>query len=223
MKPISAVIFDMDGTLVDSESVSRRAWAMAASDYGFEIPDALAHSFIGRNASSVHALLVDHLGGGAATEETVDKAFLARHGYFDELAAKELKLMKGAREALEALADMGLPLALATSTARAKAISRLGMFGLEDAFTSMTCGDEIENSKPAPDIFLLAAERMGVEPACCAVIEDSHNGVRAGHAAGMQVFMIPDLVAPTEEIEGMCTAVLDSLYELPAAIAAVNG
>lgn len=92
-----------------------------------------------------------------------------------------------AREALEELSTAGYPLALATSTYRAKAVPRLERFGLLDMFATMTTGDEIENGKPAPDIFLLAAERMGVEPANCAVVEDSHNGVRSGHAAGARV------------------------------------
>ena len=127
--------------------------------------------------------------------------------------------MPGAREALDELHAAGYPLALATSTYRSKAISRLDRFGLRDMFASITTGDEIENGKPAPDIFLLAAERMGVDPARCAVIEDSHNGVRSGHAAGAQVFMVPDMVPPTSEIEGMCAAILENLHELPGAIA----
>ena len=219
MQVLEAVIFDMDGTLVDSERVSQEAWKRAARDLGIELPGELIHSFIGRTAPSVHALMVGHLGGD---DELAKECFRLHFVHFDELSQTDLTLMPGAREALDQLQAAGFPLALATSTYREKALMRLERFGLGDAFATITCGDDAENGKPAPDIFLKAAERMGVDPAHCAVIEDSHNGVRAGHAAGAQVFMIPDMVSPTEEIADMCTAVLPSLHELPAAIAARN-
>lgn len=216
MQVLEAVIFDMDGTLVDSERVSQEAWKRAARDLGIELPGELIRSFIGRTAPSVHALMVEHLGGD---DELAKECFRLHLVHFDQICETDLTLMPGAREALDELHAAGYPLALATSTYRSKAIPRLDRFGLRDMFASITTGDEIENGKPAPDIFLLAAERMGVDPTCCAVIEDSHNGVRSGHAAGAQVFMVPDMVPPTSEIEGMCAAVLESLHELPGAIA----
>lgn len=216
MQVLEAVIFDMDGTLVDSERVSQEAWKRAARDLGIELPGELIHSFIGRTAHSVHALMVEHLGGD---DELAKECFRLHLVHFDQICETGLTLMPGAREALDELHAAGYPLALATSTYRSKAIPRLDRFGLRDMFASITTGDEIENGKPAPDIFLLAAERMGVAPARCAVIEDSHNGVRSGHAAGAQVFMVPDMVPPTSEIEGMCAAVLESLHELSGAIA----
>lgn len=216
MQVIEAVIFDMDGTLVDSERVSQEAWKRAARDLGIELPGELIHSFIGRTAPSVHALMVGHLGGD---DELAKECFRLHFVHFDQICETDLTLMPGAREALDELHAAGYPLALATSTYRSKAIPRLDRFGLRDMFASITTGDEIENGKPAPDIFLLAAERMGVDPARCAVIEDSHNGVRSGHAAGAKVFMVPDMVPPTSEIEGMCAAILENLHELPGAIA----
>ena len=216
MQVLEAVIFDMDGTLVDSESVSQKAWKRAARDLGIELPGELIHSFIGRTAPSVHAFLAERLGGSV---DAANEAIRLHNVHFDELSQTDLTLMPGAREALDQLQAAGFPLALATSTYREKALMRLERFGLGDAFATITCGDDVENGKPAPDIFLLAAERMGVDPARCAVIEDSHNGVRSGHAAGAQVFMVPDMVPPTSEIEGMCAAVLESLHELPGAIA----
>lgn len=216
MQVLEAVIFDMDGTLVDSERVSQEAWKRAARDLGIELPGELIHSFIGRTAPSVHALMVEHLGGD---DELAKECFRLHLVHFDQICETDLTLMPGAREALDELHAAGYSLALATSTYRSKAIPRLDRFGLRDVFASITTGDEIENGKPAPDIFLLAAERMGVDPTRCAVIEDSHNGVRSGHAAGAQVFMVPDMVPPTSEIEGMCAAVLESLHELSGAIA----
>lgn len=212
---IKAVIFDMDGTLVDSETVSAAAWHRAARTKGIEIPDSLIRQFIGRNLQSYRSMLVEHVGGD---EEFADELLEQHLQDFFDIAETSLELMPGARECLAALHEMGLPLALATSTRRAWALPRLQRFDMQDDFVTITCGDEVEKSKPEPDIFLTAAKSIDVDPADCAVIEDSFNGVRAGYASGAQVFMIPDLVEPDEEIKGMCSAVLASLHELPAAI-----
>lgn len=212
---IKAVIFDMDGTLVDSETVSAAAWHRTARTMDVEIPDSLVRSFIGRNLKSYRAMLIEHIGG----DEEFGDAILEQHTQdFLDIAETDLELMPGARECLAELHEMGLPLAVATSTRRHMAVPRLQRFDMLEDFVTVTCGDDVNNSKPAPDIFLAAAKSIDVDPVECAVIEDSHNGVRSGYAAGAHVFMIPDLVAPTPEIEDMCTVVLKSLHELPAAI-----
>lgn len=215
MRAIEAVIFDMDGTLVDSEGVSRRAWSLAADELGVDLPDAFIDTLMGRNSRACNSLVVEHLGGNEALAQRVVDMHLE---LFLKLAETDLKLKPGAHEALEALRSVGLPLAVATSTARVRALPRLERFSLTSYFTSITCGNEVANGKPAPDIFIESARRIGVDPAACAVIEDSHNGVRSGHAAGAQVFMVPDLMAPTPEVESLCAAVLSSLHELPEAI-----
>lgn len=215
MQPIQAILFDMDGTLVDSERVGQKAWAATADEMGIDIPEDLVRSFIGRPSHSCRAMLAEHLGGDV---DLADRVFDLHIELFLRFVETDLELKPGAIEALEALKEAGYPLAIATSTARVRAVPRLERFDMLKYFDSVTCGDEIENGKPAPDIFIESARRLGVDPAACAVIEDSHNGVRSGHAAGARVFMIPDIVAPTPEIEGMCAAVLPSLRELPAAI-----
>lgn len=213
---IKAVIFDMDGTLVDSERVSVAAWADAGRQMGIDFPPELIHSFIGRHVTSINAQLAEVLG----SEELAAEARRVHTELFDTRCVTELELKPGARESIDALRRVGLAVGLATSTQRHRALERLERFGLEDAFDSITCGNEVENSKPAPDIFLEAARRMDADPARCAVVEDSFNGVRAGHAAGMQVFMVPDIVQPIEEITVLCAAVLDSLHELADAVVA---
>lgn len=215
MQPIQAILFDMDGTLVDSERVGQKAWAATADEMGIDIPEGLVRSFIGRPSHSCRAMLAEHLGGDV---DLADRVFDLHIELFLRFVETDLELKPGAIEALEALKEAGYPLAIATSTARVRAVPRLERFDMLKYFDSVTCGDEIENGKPAPDIFVESARRLGFDPAVCAVIEDSHNGVRSGHASGARVFMIPDIVAPTPEIEGMCAAVLPSLRELPAAI-----
>lgn len=216
---IKAVIYDMDGTLVDSEIVSEAAWHRTSELMGVDVPKTMIRSFIGRNAASVEGELAERLGGIDRAHE----AFRIHAECFDELADTMLALKPSARESIDSLRAAGCRIALATSTGRVRALARLARFGLQDAFDSIICGDDgIKNGKPAPDIFLLAAERLSVEPALCAVVEDSFNGVRAGYAAGMHVFMVPDLLAPTDEIVAMCDAVLPSLTELPAAVADIR-
>lgn len=215
MQPIQAILFDMDGTLVDSERVGQKAWAATADEMGIDIPEDLVRSFIGRPSHSCRTLLAEHLGGDV---DLADRVFDLHIELFLRFVETDLELKPGAIEVLEALKEAGYPLAIATSTARVRAVPRLERFDMLKYFDSVTCGDEIENGKPAPDIFIESARRLGVDPAACAVIEDSHNGVRSGYAAGAQVFMVPDLMAPTPEVESLCAAVLPSLHELPEAI-----
>lgn len=219
MGSIKAVIFDMDGTLVDSETLSIRAWEVTAERLGIGLPFSVIEGFIGRNNVAVTALLTEHLNGD---EELARRAFDMHIDVLLDLVATDLRPMPGCREALEALRDMGLTLAVATSSARVRAIPRLERAGIDGFFTHVTCGEDVERSKPAPDIFLKAAECIGVPPQSCAMIEDSHNGVRSAHAAGGHVFMVPDKLPATPEITALCTAVLGSLHELPAAIQSVN-
>lgn len=215
---IEAVIFDMDGTLVDSEMVSDKAWRKTGEVMGLDIPESLIRSLIGLNATLGKQVVAEHFGGDA---QLAERAFDKHMDLFLEIAETSLEMMPHARECLEELQAAGYPMALATSTHRLRAVPRLDRFGLGGFFATLTCGNEVDRSKPAPDIFLATAKSLGVAPERCAVVEDSFNGVRAGHAAGMHTFMIPDQVEPTAEIAALCTAVLPSLAELPAAIKAL--
>lgn len=216
---IKAVLFDMDGTLVDSEKVYFAAWGTASSALGIDLPKEQIFKFMGRTKQENHTLITELLDGDAAR---ADELLTFHEQEFLRLADIELELKPGAREALAALHDMGLPLALATSTHRYLTEPRMALFDLKKEFETVICGDEIENGKPAPDIFLNAAANLNVDPTECVVVEDSFNGVRAAHAAGSYVVMIPDLHQPTPEIEELCDAVLPSLFELPAFIEDVN-
>lgn len=215
---IKAVIFDMDGTLVDSERVSQRAWAMAAERLGVDLDPAHFRTIIGQTRESVIA----HIGESVGSVEVSLKLYDMHNEIFDEICGDELTVKPGAHECIAALREAGYAIGLATSTLRSRAMVRLGMFNLQDAFDRITCGEEVEHGKPEPDIFLLAAERLGAAPGECVVVEDSSNGVRAGHAAGAHVLMVPDLIEPTPEISDMCDAVLSSLHEVPAAVASMR-
>ena len=209
-----AVIFDMDGTLVDTERVSQTAWRRAAADFDLNVPERIWHAFVGCSLPNARAMINAEFGDPALT----DRLFAHQRELFFQIEDEALEPCAGALEALAALSEASVTLALATSTARERALPTLDRFGMVPYFTSMTFGDEIERAKPEPDIFLLAAEKLGADPARCFVVEDSANGIRAGHAAGMRVIMVPDLIAPKKEITSLCEVVLSNLDDVPGYI-----
>jgi HAD superfamily hydrolase (TIGR01509 family) len=130
------------------------------------------------------------------------------------LYRERLPLLPGARKAVERLADRG-PLGLATSSNRPILELVLELAGLTEYFQVTVSSEEVGRGKPAPDVYLEAARRLGVAPELCAAIEDSHNGIRSAHAAGMRVIAIPNReFPPDEESLGLADVVLDSLEEL---------
>ena len=210
---ISAIIFDMDGTLVNTEDVSQIAWRRALDAAGIKTTPEWRLGFIGKNIASNTETLVELTG----SRELAESIYADHNRILDELSPAELKLKPGAREAVAAARRNGYGVALATGTYRDRTEWRLERFGLTDAFDFVICGDEIVHGKPAPDLFLQAAAGLGVDPGLCLVVEDSPNGVLAAHAAGTRIFLIPDRIEPTPEITAMCDAVLDTLLDVEEA------
>jgi HAD superfamily hydrolase (TIGR01509 family) len=131
-----------------------------------------------------------------------------------ERMALEVPVKTGAVEILGELKGRGIPMAVATSSRAHHALGHLGKAGLLDLFDTIVTRDQVTNPKPHPEPYLTAAERLGVSPVDCLALEDSHSGVRAAHAAGMQTIMVPDLVQPSQEIKLLCTAVMKSLHDV---------
>lgn len=212
---MQAIIFDMDGTLVDTERVSQASWRAAARDFGIVIPEQILHAFVGCSIPNAMKMIDAEFGDPGFTVRLFDR----RHQIFDATWEDELALKPGAAEAVAAARETGAAVALATSSARDRAIANMERFGLMKFFDVAVFGEDIQNHKPAPDVFLVTAEHLGAEPARCVAVEDSFNGVRAGAAAGMRVLMVPDYNEPTPEIRGLCAEVLSTLHELPGALA----
>lgn len=210
---VSAVIFDMDGTLLDSETVSQAAWDEVLRNHGIEDSLALRRGFIGRSIAINAGKLYEIFG----SEDEVRQAYRERDELFAKKSETDLTVKPGAFEAIDALRKDGYAIALATGTLREAAQRRLEMFGLPSLFDSMTFGDDLPG-KPAPDIFLKASEDLGIAPAECVVVEDSPNGVLSAHAAEMRVLMVPDLIEPTDDIAALCEEVLGSLFEVEDAV-----
>jgi beta-phosphoglucomutase-like phosphatase (HAD superfamily) len=201
-----ALVFDMDGLMVDSEplwfAVEREFARRRGGDWTAE----LALTCVGQGTP--HTLRVMQATFGFEVDvvrdaRTVAEMFVAR--------VEELALKPGFPELLEAGLAAGLPCALASSSARPLVEATLRRFGVRARFAAVTTGDDVERAKPAPDVFLLAAERLGVAPRACVVLEDSMAGVRAARAAGMRVVAVPE--RDPARFAGLADAVVADLHE----------
>ena len=209
-RAVRAVVFDMDGLLVDTETVAREAMTLSARQMGFELPDEVFLQLIGMNFAASGGILADHFG------PTFDvPAFQSESTRLYRAAAEMgVTLKDGVVELLEVLDVMKLPRAIATSSPHQDVDRNLGRHGLRERFDAVIAGGDYPRSKPFPDPFLKAAERLGVDPAHCLALEDSHNGIRAAHAAGMMAVMVPDLLEPNAEMHALCVRIIDSLHEV---------
>ncbi len=182
---MTAVIFDCDGTLVDSEPLARLAWERSLAPYGYEHTDADADACIGLPYPRVHAYFAERVELPAA-----EPFWGVFSGQLFTLIDTELLPFDDAVGAARELRERGIPVAVASSSPRERLDRTLSRAGLLDAFDVTVAGDEVTHGKPAPDMFLLAAERLGVPAETCIVIEDSPPGVRAGVAAGMHTIAV---------------------------------
>ena len=173
--PIEAVLFDMDGLLLDTEAVYTRALLEAAEANGVEMPLEFCHSMIGVPGKECEALIQEFFGSAFSLDRFREsfKRSVARE--FDAGIA----VKNGAVEILDFLESRCLPAAVATSTGRTTADRHLQQAGLRERFKAIVTRDDVEHGKPAPDIYLEAARRLGVAPERCIALEDSHNGLRA--------------------------------------------
>ena len=203
-----AVIFDLDGLLFDTESLYQEAIMAAADDVGQQMTPAIFHSMIGRPWLQTRAFLVSHYGSSFPVDEF--RAAWNRH--FDMIVATRLAMKPGVPELLDALDTLGLPRGIATSSSHKTVHHHLGAHKLRDRFHQIVAHGDYAAGKPAPDPYLLAAKRLGVDPHLCIALEDSHNGVRSAAAAGMMTIMVPDLLEATDEIRGLCTFVVRDLH-----------
>lgn len=200
----------MDGLLLDSERPLLDAWVAAASQLGHAFDPALLAGVLGRPGAEGVALFRAALGP--------DYPYDAVKGRARELMAavhaRGFEVKPGARELLARLERAQVPCAVASSTRRVQLEERLSRAGLHAHFAAFAGGDEVQRGKPAPDIFLLAAERLAVEAERCVVFEDSEHGARGALAAAMQVVIVPDLAQPSAEAQASCCAVVASLAEV---------
>jgi|SRR5436190_7337063 len=209
-RPVKAVVFDMDGLLVDSEVVYCEALTAQAVEMGHDLPLEVMKRMIGHSWAGSSAVLKDHFGPDFDTELMRVRSIER----FYELAQAEVALKTGVMEILDHLDELGLPRAICTSSRRTDVDHHLAAHDLTHRFHAILAQGDYPRPKPNPDPYLKAAEALGFAPQDCLALEDSHNGVRAAYSAGMMTIMVPDMLDATEEMHTLCIRIARDLHEV---------
>ena len=200
---IKYVIFDMDGTLLDTEKFFRDAWIETSERWGLDGGADFYVHVAGRPVHTLKGRFMETYGKSEDEFEAFVKERVAR--VLDKLEIN-IPVKPYCFELLDFLKAHGIKMALATSTPMHIAGKNMALTGIGKYMDHIITGDMVKMGKPAPDIFLFAAEKLSADPKECAVIEDSYNGLRAAHAAGMQAIMVIDSQEPTEETHSITVA-----------------
>ena len=206
----------MDGLLIDSETIYQAGLTNAAVAMGKDLPPAVFRTMVGLAGAESEALMRGHFGEDFPLD-------VYRSHYMVEierLLEAGIRLKAGVIELLDHLEAAGLPRAVATSSTRYWADRHLGEAGVLHRFQAILTREDVARAKPFPDLFLKAAEALGADPAHCLALEDSHNGIRAAHAAGMMAVMVPDLLEPNDEMHDKAALIAADLHAVRALIPA---
>ncbi len=204
-----AVLFDMDGLLLESERAIIGCLARAAGELGHDLPGTLWLAMIGNGEAVCRSMLHARI-GESATAAVLEKT----RALYTDIVEAGVPHRPGVRPLLDWLQENGLPRAVATSTRRPLALQKLQAAGLLEHFHAVCTSSDVARPKPAPDVYLLAAEKLAVPPARCLVLEDSPTGVRAALAAGMTAIQVPDMLPPDDDVRALGHRIVDSLHQV---------
>ena len=208
---IKGVISDMDGVILDSEKLYVRFWCEAGNFYGY--PMQKFHALSIRSMARPYA--IERLQGFFGKDFDYDKVRNKRVELMDSFVEKNgIEAKSGAETLLRYLKEKGIKTALATATPVDRAKKYLDMVGLLECFDEVCSARMVEHGKPAPDIYLYAAEKLKLAPKDCIALEDSPNGIRSANAAGCKTVMVPDLDQPTEEIKPLLFDIANGLEDV---------
>ena len=206
---LEAVIFDMDGLLFDTERVVNDAWKSVAQSRCKLLPPKMLDELRGTNGKLMKNI-IEKYWADEDVETIIQELFLISR----QKLAVDVPIKKGAVEIIKYLKANNIKIAIASSSPQNLIESNLRVSGLYDYFDVIVSGEQVQNGKPSPDIFLLAAKKIGSNIKNCIVIEDGINGVFAGINSGCNTYMVPDLVAPTKEILEKNIPIFKSLFEV---------
>lgn len=215
---VKYVIFDMDGTLIDTEPLYEKAWVDIGEKWGLSGMKEKYPLIVGRSIESICLMMKEWFG----EDFEASKFFAERMQCFVELIENEVPLKKGCIELLEYLKRQGMPMAIATSTPMYITSSNMEKTGIGKYMDAVVTAEAVKNGKPEPDIFLEAARQIGADPLYTVVCEDSINGIRGAYRAKMKPIMVIDRLAPTEETDMLCLATCKDLLEVKELIQKEN-
>ena len=216
--PIEGVVFDVDGVLFDTERLMHQVWLEVGTEMGWPQVGDLYLDIVGQNRTDI-CVKMDRLFG----PEFPKDEFLVRCSERGQewMERDGVPLKPGVREIMDFLQASNIPIALATSTVMERTKRRMELTNLTHYFQAMITGDQVLHSKPDPEIYLLACKALGTDPRRTIAVEDSHNGIRSASAAEMPIVMVPDMVAPTEELDALLWKRCSSLVELRQELEAI--
>lgn len=211
-RDVKGIVFDMDGVIFDSESIWKEGFLLANSKFNLNFTEIDRQKCCGKNEENIRNELKENY-----PELQVDeyRDFII-HYVEDTIKAKGAPIKEGFLELMHFLHLSKIKTALATSSNKSRALTLFEKKGLSptEIFQGLVFSEDVENSKPHPEIFLLAAKKLELSPNSCIVLEDSFNGVEAAVRGGFSVIMIKDLIEPTDEIKKKCLFVADSLFDV---------
>jgi len=215
---IKYVIFDMDGTIFDTERLLGNSWIETGKAWGLDRVEEVYAKVIGRNVKTAYAILREAYGEDFPSE----KFFAERMVLFYSMIEKYVPIKKGASELLRFLRENGIKTAIATSSNKSLAVSNLEKTGMTELFDAVVSGDMVKRGKPDPEIFLKAAEKISAKPEETLVCEDSYTGIQAANEAGMMPVLVIDMLPPTSETDKLCFATCNDLCEVEKLIKKEN-
>jgi len=206
---VAAVILDLDGTLLDTERMYKACTLETLAHLGWPDSQDAIRAMVGLSSKKCDAFLMATFGPQFPLD--------VYHSEFERRRADRVRqgipVKRGAQSLIKALHESDLPFAIATSSSRVGAEHHLTQAGLRDFFETVVTSDDVKDAKPSPDLYLEAAQRLGVEPTECIAVEDSGHGVMAAHAAGMATILVPDMVTPDAQVQALCVLVCEDLNE----------